>query len=261
MMEILTPVIIVSVIGLLAGIILAVAGKVFAVEVDENIEKVVEILPGANCGGCGYSGCEGYAAAVVKGEKTTLCGAGGPETAKKIAEILGVSAGEFVKTAAVVRCKGDKDSAVAKYEYMGLRSCAAAAQLDNGPSACRFGCIGLGDCVAVCEENAIRLVNGVAKVDTDACKACGRCAAVCPHAVIKILPVGKSAVTCKSNDKGAVTRKNCTAGCIGCSKCVKECPQHAITVTDFLAEIDSEKCNGCNKCAEVCPVKAISPIQ
>ena len=260
-MEILIPVLIVAAIGLVAGVILAVCGKVFAVEVDEKVEKVREVLPGANCGGCGFSGCDPYAEAVAKGADTTLCTAGGADTAKAIAEIMGVEAGTFVRKVAVVCCSGSKDCTKTKYDYEGLSTCAAAAMLDNGPSACRFGCIGLGDCVRVCEHDAIAVVDGVAVVDTAKCGACGKCVAACPHGVIAVLPERTQAVACRSQDKGAVTRKVCTSGCIGCSKCVKACESGAIVVENFVAKIDATKCTGCGKCEEACVVKVIHPVR
>ncbi len=260
-MEILVPVLIVAAVGLVAGIVLAVFGRVFAVETDERVEQLRETLPGANCGGCGFSGCDQYAEAVAKGADTTLCTAGGADTAKALAEVMGVEAGAFVKKIGVVCCSGSSECTKSKYDYQGLSTCAAAAMLDNGPSACRYGCIGLGDCAAVCEQDAIEIVDGVAVIDLDKCAACGKCAAVCPHKLIAILPENTQAVYCKNADKGAVTRKACTAGCIGCGKCVKTCEAGAISLVGNVAQIDAAKCNGCGKCAESCVVKAIKPVK
>lgn len=259
-MELLIPALIVAGVGLLAGIVLAVGAKVFAVEVDERVEQVRDLLPGANCGGCGFSGCDGYAQAVAQGADTALCTAGGAETAQKIAELMGVDGGGFVRKVAVVRCLGTQECEKQKYDYAGLPSCAAAAMLDNGPGACRFGCLGLGDCAAVCERDAISVSEGVAAVDPSLCGACGQCAKVCPHELIAVLPEKTNAVFCRNGEKGAATRARCTAGCIGCGRCVKACEAGAIRVENFLAQIDPAKCTGCGKCVEVCVVKAIRPV-
>lgn len=261
-MEILIPVAIVALIGLAAGLILAVASKFLSVPVDERIEKVRDALPGANCGGCGFSGCDGYASAIVNdGADVSLCGAGGVSAAKQIASIMGVEAGDVKRKVAVVRCTGSNENEKAKYIYHGLNSCRAAAMLNDGPGACGFGCIGFGDCVGVCENDAIKVVNGVAVVNSADCGACGKCVHACPHGVIAIAPVGTNAVRCSSAEKGAVTRKACSAGCIGCMKCTKVCEYGAVKVENFLATIDPQKCNGCGKCEEACPSKVIHMIR
>ena len=259
MLDLWIPVAVVSAIGLIAGVILAIVSKVFAVPVDERVEKIRDLLPGANCGGCGFSGCDGYAAAVAQGADCALCSVGGAQTAAAIAQVMGVEAGEFVRKIAVVRCSGSADCTGTRFDYSGYASCAAAVQLDNGPGACRFGCIGLGDCVAACEREAIAVQNGVAVVDPVLCGACGQCAKACPHGLIAIAPVGTRAVRCHSNEKGPAQRKICTAGCIGCGMCAKVCPAGAIKVENFLAEIDPALCTGCGACEEKCPTKVIHP--
>lgn len=253
------PVAVVSAIGLIAGVILAIVSKVFAVPTDERVEKIRDLLPGANCGGCGFSGCDGYADAIVKGAECTLCTVGGASTAAAVAAVMGVEAGEYVQKVAVVRCSGSEACTGTRFDYAGYASCAAAAQLDNGPGACRFGCIGLGDCVGVCDRDAIRVQDGVAKVDPALCGACGQCAAVCPKGLIAVLPAAGRAVACRSTEKGPVVRKICSAGCIGCGMCAKVCPSSAIRVENFLAEIDPALCTGCGACEEKCPVKVIHP--
>ena len=254
------PVAVVSAIGLIAGVILAVVSKVFAVPTDERVEKVRDLLPGANCGGCGFSGCDGYAAAVVGGADCALCTVGGAQTAAAVAAVMGVEAGAFVRKIAVVRCSGSEACTGTRFDYAGYASCAAAAQLDNGPGACRFGCIGLGDCVAACEREAIAVKDGVAVVDGVLCGACGQCAKACPHGLIAILPERTRAVRCHSTEKGPVQRKICTAGCIGCGMCAKVCPAGAIQVENFLATIDPALCTGCGACEEKCPTKVIHPV-
>lgn len=252
-MTILIPVIIVAVIGLLLGLGLALAGKYLSDPPDEKFEVIREALPGANCGACGYTGCDDYASAVKDGiAKPNLCIPGGNDTASALSEVLGIEV-EAVKKAAFVACKGDCSVTGTKYAYNGLMSCAAAAALYGGPTDCSFGCIGFGDCQKACEYGGIQIVDGLARIDTDTCKACGKCATVCPKGIISIIPVNNAmAVGCKNTEKGAKTMKVCTTGCIGCTKCVKVCKFDAIKVENFLAKIDPEKCTGCGECAKAC---------
>lgn len=242
-------------IGLVAGIGLAIANHFMAVKENETAKKICDVLPGANCGGCGFSGCAGYAAALANSPhlKTTLCVVGGNETAKEISAILGVDAGETVKMCAVVRCAGSFDATVKTSDYTGISSCRAAAMFYNGGNGCRFGCIGLGDCVAECDKGALAVRNGVAVVDPAICIGCGKCAAVCPKKIIAVVPAGERPyVPCRNTDKGADTKKVCAAGCIGCRMCAKVCEHDAITFEGGLAVIDPAKCVGCGKCAEAC---------
>ena len=260
MSVILIAVIVVTVIGIICAVVLAVASKVMAVEVDERVTQVRECLPGANCGGCGYPGCDGYAAALVEDPtlELTLCAAGGPACAEAIGKILGRSAGAMVPKAAVIHCKGDCEATSAKMDYRGIETCTAAKQLFGGTGKCTFGCLGLGDCAKVCPTDAICIEKGIAHVDTRLCGGCGACARTCPNHVISILPADTAVkVLCSNHEKGGVVGKKCTAGCIGCGLCMKKCPEGAITVKNFLAEIDYSKCTGCGTCAEVCPKKCI----
>lgn len=254
----------VSVIGLIAALCLSLASKAFAVPVDEKAEKIREALPGANCGACGFSGCDGYAAALSEGktENTALCAPGGNEVAKKIAEITGLAAGEVKPTAAVALCRGHTINASTKLEYRGVKNCKTAIQIFGGPKDCVYGCVGFGDCAAVCDYDAISICDGAARINPFRCKACGKCVKACPKGLIEMIPLGerKAAVMCKNHDKGAVTRRECKAGCIGCMKCVKVCEAGAIKVENFCAKVDYDKCVGCGKCEEVCPVGAISVI-
>ena len=258
---ILTAVIIVGIIGLVCGIALAIASIVLAVPVDEKAEAITEILPGANCGACGFSGCAGYAAALSKGETTdtALCNPGGNEVSKQIAEYLGLSAGEIEPMTAVVMCQGIYANATTKMEYKGVQSCKMASQLFGGPKDCVHGCLGLGDCMRECPYGAIQICDGVARVSPAICKACKKCIAACPKGLIELLPLNKSkaAVLCKNKDKGAIARKECKMACIGCMKCVKTCEADAITVQNFNAHVDISKCIGCGKCKDVCPVGCI----
>lgn len=265
MNEIAAAVIIVSVIGIIAGVGLSLASEFFAVKKNETEEKIRECLPGANCGACGYTGCDGYAKALAEGreESTSLCGPGGADAANAIASALGKTAEKIVPTAAVVMCGGNCDKAEAKLQYAGVHSCKAAAQLFGGYKSCLYGCLGYGDCIEACPYNAIFICDGIARVNTHECRACKKCTTVCPKGIIKMMPLDTphAAVICHNNDKGAQTRRICSAGCIGCGKCVKACENGAVKVTNFLSEVDYTKCTGCGKCTEVCPVKCIELIK
>ena len=253
-------VVLLAVLGILIGILLGVAGKVFAVETDERVEKVRECLPGNNCGGCGYPGCDGLAEAIVAGDAPVNgCPVGGAPVAGKIAEILGVEAGSSEKQVAFVKCAGTCEKANQDYEYTGVQDCAAMAFVPNGgPKSCNYGCLGFGNCVKACPFDAIHVVDGVAVVDKDACKACGKCVAACPKHLIELLPVSaKHIVQCSSKDKGKDVMKACSVGCIACHLCEKNCPADAVHVVDNVAYIDQEKCTKCGLCAEKCPKKII----
>ncbi|MBQ6707828.1 MAG: RnfABCDGE type electron transport complex subunit B [Clostridia bacterium] len=264
MNPILLAVIIVSAIGLIAGIGLAIASIVMAVPVDKKAEEIREILPGANCGACGYSGCDGYASALSKGDETntTLCLPGGDEASAEIARITGLAAGTVQPMAAVVRCQGIKRNCSTKLKYSGVRSCKMAAQLFGGPKECTYGCIGYGDCVEVCPYNAIHICDGVARINPLLCRACKMCVNSCPKNLIAMMPLHetKAEVLCVNKNKGSQTRKECRTGCIGCMKCVKVCEYDAIKVENFVAYVDYEKCTGCGKCVEGCPVGCVKLI-
>ena len=256
MKTILLSIAVLGVLGALFGAILAFASKIFHVEVDPKQAAVRECLAGANCGGCGYPGCDGYAAAVAKGEApTNRCVAGGAETAAKIAEVMGVSASDVEKMVAFVPCSGTDGHAELRFNYTGPQDC-RAAMLFGGKSnkTCTFACIGLGNCVKACPFDAIHIVDGVAKVDRDKCVGCGTCVDTCPKSIIKLLPASQRVMpACGNHDKGAKVMKMCDNGCIGCMKCQRECPSDAITVVENLAVVDASKCVACGHCAEICP--------
>ena len=261
MSNIILPVVLVAGIGLLAGLLLAVLSKVMAVPVDEKAQAIEEILPGANCGSCGFSGCGGYAAALSAGKTaaTNLCNPGGNEVSSKIAEIMGLSAGEITPMTAIVMCKGIPSVAVNQMVYEGVESCKMAAQLYGGEKSCHFGCLGLGDCAKQCPYHAIKICDGVAVVNPDICKACKKCVSVCPKGIIDLVPKNEvsAAVLCKNHAKGAQTRKDCSSGCIGCMKCVKTCENEAISMDNNLAVVDFNKCTACGACEKACPTGAI----
>lgn len=252
---------VVSAIGIASGLLLGIASEKFKVEADETEIKVRELLPGNNCGGCGYPGCDGLAAAIAKGEaKTNGCPVGGEEVAKRIAEIVGGDAGgDSVKLVARIKCTGDCNQAKDVYEYVGPQDCKLAANVPGGgPKGCSFGCLGYGSCKKVCQFGAISIVDGIAVIDRDKCKACGMCLQECPRHIIEMIPYDAEAVvSCNSKEFGKDVKAVCKVGCIGCGLCQKNCPEGAITVEDHLARIDYEKCTGCGTCKEKCPVKII----
>lgn len=260
--SILTPILAIGGMGLVFGILLGVASKVFAVKEDERIPKIVQVLPGANCGGCGFAGCSAYAAALCKGGvKANMCPVGGDSLAEQISDILGVKNEVKEKMVARVMCNGSPERAVQKYYFDGPRDCYSASRLGGGEKMCSYGCLGFGSCVKVCKFDAINIKDGVAYIDIDKCVACGACAEECPKKIIKILPLkSKYTITCKSVEKGKVTRHDCLVGCIGCGICAKACPKDAIKISDNLAVIDPNKCVNCGICAQKCPQKAINKI-
>jgi len=263
-MAILLPVLVVSVIGLIVGIGLSVAADLLSVPVDEKCEEIQAALPGVNCGACGYSGCAGYAKALAGGETTDtgLCAPGGAQAAKEIAALTGQTAADMIPVAAAVLCQGNQHNAEVKLEYQGVKSCKMANQLFGGPKECVHGCVGYGDCAAVCPYDAIQICDGIARINPILCRACEMCVKACPKNIIAMLPlnVAKAAVLCINSEKGAVVRKECKTGCIGCMRCKKACEYDAVTVENFCAKVDYLKCIGCGKCHEVCPVKCIDII-
>ena len=257
---ILISVLVVGGCGLLIGLVLSLAGKKFAVETDEREALVREALPGNNCGGCGYPGCDGAAAAVVSGAApVTVCPVGGAPVAQKIGAIMGQEAGEALRMTAYVACGGTCDTAGEQYAYTGVEDCRMASLLPGGGSkSCRFGCLGYGSCVKACQFGALEIRGGAAYVDREACKACGACVKACPRGLIQLVPYDSVYhVACSSRDKGKAVMEVCGSGCIGCKKCEKNCPAGAITLQDGVARIDYKLCTGCGICAEQCPRKCI----
>ena len=253
--------VVIAAVGLFIGVFLGVAGVKFEVEVDEKAVAIREELPGANCGGCGYAGCDALAEAISKGEApVNACPVCSEEVHNKIASIMGVEATEGVRMVAFVKCSGTCEKAKEKYTYKGVSDCSmAAAMAGGGPKGCSYGCLGYGSCVAACPFDAIHVVEGVAVVDEEACKACGKCIAACPKNLIELVPAtSECRVECNSKDKGKDVNAVCSVGCIGCGICEKQCPKQAITVVDNVAHIDYEKCTSCGICAAKCPKKCIT---
>lgn len=259
-MNILAAVLIVGGIGLLFGCLLAFAAVIFKVVQDERIDQITDILPGANCGACGYAGCSAYASAIVNdGAPIQSCPVGKDPVAQKIGEIMGKTAEKIEPTVARVMCGGTCSVASDKYEYHGVESCVAAAKLAGGAKSCPNGCLGLGTCQAACPFDAISMADGVAVIDEEKCTACGQCAKKCPKGIIRVMPKkSKAWVQCANTEKGALTNKYCKIGCIGCKMCEKACPTNAIKVENNCAVIDYALCIDCGACVEKCPKHAIA---
>ena len=250
----------VGIVGIIVGLLLGVASEKFKVEVDEKEVAIREELPGNNCGGCGYAGCDALAKAICEGKAdVNACPVGGEACATKIANIMGVDSVAKEKMVAFVKCAGTCDKAATKYNYFGVSDCAKAfVAPGHGDKKCSYGCMGLGSCVKACPFDAINIINGVAVVNKELCMACGRCIAACPNKLIELVPYkAEHLVQCNSKDKGKTVKENCSAGCIGCSICAKNCEAGAITVENNLAHIDYNACTNCGVCAQKCPVKII----
>ena len=247
--------------GVFIGLLLGFAGKQFAVEVDEREVEVRDHLPGNNCGGCGYAGCDGLAVAIVSGTVTPdACPVAGAAMVAKIAGIMGMEIGECIRKVAFVRCGGSCEKANFDYEYDGVKDCSMMAFLPNGGAkTCNEGCLGFGSCINVCPFEALTVKNGLAVVDKEACKGCSKCVASCPQHLIDLIPYEqKTLVACKCTEKGKAVMTECEAGCISCMKCVKVCPESAIALVDNVARIDFEKCTNCGKCKDSCPRNCIA---
>lgn len=248
-----------GILGLIFGGVLTFAAKKFHVEVDERVEQIKDCLGGANCGACGYAGCDAFAQAVVDGKAPIDgCAPAGAKGIEKIGKIMGMEANVGERMVARVLCQGAKGVALDRYEYDGYKSCAVAAGLAGGPKACRFSCIGLGDCQDKCKFDAITMKDGLAHIDPAKCTACGACVKACPRSIISLLPVSQSVIVrCRNTDTARAARAVCMDACIGCGRCKKQCQYDAIIVENGLARIDHEKCTRCGECAAVCPCKCI----
>jgi electron transport complex protein RnfB len=256
-----TAIIVLFGLGFAAAVVLSVASVVLHVEEDPRVEAVTEVLPGANCGGCGYAGCESYAKAVVEKPDVSpdLCCAGGSDVTAKVAELTGKAAGGGMPRVSFRRCDKVGGKVEKKFGYQGVPSCSAAKLVRNGPDACDYSCIGFGDCVRACPFDAMFLQNGVVEVIPEKCTACGSCVQVCPNDVLELIPMqARVMVFCSSQDKGKAVMDVCEVGCISCMKCVKKCPAEVISLKNGRIHIDHEKCleygPSCEEiCSEVCP--------
>ena len=269
---ILSAVIALVAIALVASVVLYVCSKQFAVQEDPRLGLVAEALPQANCGGCGFPGCSGLAAALVKGADAGSieglnCPVGGQEVMTKVAGILGMAVEASAPKVAVVRCNGCIANRPRIAEYDGLKTCTAVNSTGSGETACGFGCLGCGDCEKACSFGAIKIDPelGLPVVDESLCTSCGACVKACPRNIIEIRPQGRIIkeqphrvyVSCVNKDKGPIANKACQVSCIACGKCQKVCKFEAITVEGNLAYIDPEKCKACGLCVRECPKNAI----
>lgn len=248
--------------GLLFGVLLTVTSKVFAVPANPTRDAVREALPGANCGACGYPGCDGLADAISKGKApVNACPVGGAPCAEKVAKAMGVEpvdAGS--KMVAQVICQGGLDHCKTKFQYNGIQDCVAASLVSDGNKACKYACLGLGTCVRACPFDAIHIDEylKIAVVDPEKCQSCGKCVAACPKHVLDLQPVHVPVrLLCRAAEEGILVSDNCRAGCVGCEICANECKFGAITMVNHLPQFDREKCVGCMVCADVCPTSAI----
>ena len=262
MNEILTAVLVLCGVGLVCSVMLVVAAKFMAVPSDEKQQECEKALPGANCGACGYAGCDAFAQAVVDGAASPNgCTPGGKKTAAAIGAILGVAVEDVNTPVARVRCQGTCENVSARYDYVGLPTCRAAAAMSGGPTQCEFGCLGMGDCLNHCPFHAITIVNGVASIDESLCTGCGTCVATCPRGIISLLPRDRTVVVlCRNKAVGRIARLQCKTACVGCHRCEKSCPSDSIHVVDGVAEINPDTCTRCGACAEVCPMHCIQNL-
>ena len=259
---------ILTVLGLLLALILFWVARKFKVEEDPRIDEVEKVMPGANCGGCGFAGCRAFADAAVKATSldNQYCPVGGDEVMQKVASILGFTVAAKAPQVAVVRCNGTCSARPRINEYDGVQSCRVKAALYSGDTGCAFGCLGCGDCVAACQFGALSMApeTGLPVVDESKCTACGACTKACPKHIIELRPKGprgmRMYVSCLNKDKGPVAKKACASACIGCGICAKTCTHDAITVVDNVAYIDPAKCKLCRECEAVCPTGAIHGV-
>lgn len=245
--------------GFVSASVLAVASKLLYVEEDPRIEVVTEALPGANCGGCGFAGCEAYAAAVINDPSVepNKCCAGGPEVTQRVAELTGKAAGDSDPKVAFRRCMKIEGEVVKNFEYAGIHSCAGAKMVQNGPDACAYSCLGFGDCVKACPFDAMWIENDMVHISPSKCTSCGTCVRVCPNGILELIPRrARVMIFCSSKDKGKAVKDVCEVGCISCGACIKKCPAQCISMVDDRIVINHKACLAYGQsCGEVCVEK------
>lgn len=250
--------------AIIFAIILGIADKKFAVEIDARVPEITECLGGANCGACGYAGCAALAEAIVRGEaEPNTCPASKGEKMARISELMGVEASSKAPVVATLICTGDCETAAVRYEYDGVPNCRIANGLAGGPKKCTWACIGMGDCIKDCKFGAITMgKNGLPQFNKAKCTGCGACAKQCPRGAITLMPVdAKVAILCRNDDNGKAAKDNCKNACIGCRRCEKACPAGAISLIGKHCAVDQEKCIGCLECTKVCPMGCVVPLK
>lgn len=262
MKTIIFTIIVALAIGFFLGLLLGLFKKLFAVKVDPKIQQVRDLLSGANCGGCGYAGCDAFAEAVVNGEAAPGgCVAGGASTAEQVAAVMGGTSEATAKKIAFIACKGDSNCAKDKGVYNGVKTCKGAQLVMNGTKKCAFGCIGFGDCVSACPFDALKMdTNGLPVIDKEKCVACGNCIKACPKKLIKLVEAetkGPLAKCSNKSDNKPQIRKDCTAGCFKCGMCARKCTAGAVDISSGIPVIDYEKCTACGECIKACPDKVL----
>lgn len=250
--------------AIIFAIILGIADKKFAVEIDARVPEITECLGGANCGACGYAGCAALAEAIVRGEaEPNTCPASKGEKMARISELMGVEASSKAPVVATLICTGDCETAAVRYEYDGVPNCRIANGLAGGPKKCTWACIGMGDCIKDCKFGAIAMgKNGLPQFNKAKCTGCGACAKQCPRGAITLMPVeAKVAILCRNDDNGKAAKDNCKNACIGCRRCEKACPAGAISLIGKHCAVDQEKCIGCLECTKVCPMGCVATLK
>ncbi len=260
MSPVITAILVMGALGFCLSLFLGIAAKLFFVEVDPRIEIIADLLPGANCGGCGYAGCSDYAEAIIKDNvPPNKCVAGGANVTEAICSILGVKVSLEERKIVRICCRGDNEKAKKNFIYKGANDCYAAILSTGGDKACKYGCVGLGSCVKACPFGALSMGdNGIPVVDETQCTGCGSCVEACPRNIPKLFPASqKVAPLCSSHAGGKMVKSVCSVGCIGCGICAKKCPEKAIKMVNYLPEIDIKRCNGCLECVKKCPTGAM----